>query len=194
MAHCRCHDEVMKETRLHVVLALSVVGNLVLVSCWAEADRSQKRQAREYGLPPMVDPIDCPSTPGLCLRCRPTRVIDGDTFIADCFAVWGPEAKKGLVIRLAGVDAPEAGGRARCDQEARLAAAATGFVTSWLSGRHNLVVLSAGQDRHGRTLAHVRQYGRDLASDLMAAGRAQPWTGRGPKPTWCDAPSPISHP
>src|SRR5688572_27810037 len=70
----------------------------------------------------------------------PKRVVDGDNFYVS--------------IRLLGVDAPEKGDRAKCDNERALAKRAEARMKELLNG---LVTLSIqGVDQFGRLLAEVR--------------------------------------
>src|SRR3546814_350152 len=54
-----------------------------------------------------------------------TGVADGDTLIADVPCL--PEPLRRVLVRVVGVDAPEAGSGARCRREADLAARATAY-------------------------------------------------------------------
>ena len=76
----------------------------------------------------------------------PKTVIDGDTFYVS--------------VRLLGVDAPERGDRAKCDQERALSKRSTERVKELLHGRVTLDV--RGVDEFGRLLANIRlSDGRD---------------------------------
>ncbi len=98
-------------------------------------------------------------------------VVDGDTI--HC----GEQR-----VRLAGLDAPEL--RARCEEEARLAQAATERLRGLVEG--GVTLHQTGQDRFGRTLAVVRdQRGEDVAAVLIREGLARPYDGRGRREGWC---------
>ncbi len=85
-------------------------------------------------------------------------------------------------VRLIGLDAPEL--RARCEEEARLAQAATERLRHLLEG--GVTLEQAGQDRFGRSLAVVRdQRGEDVAAVLIREGLARAYHGRGPREGWC---------
>lgn len=98
-------------------------------------------------------------------------VVDGDTLRL------GTER-----IRLANIDAPEAGDRARCLAERNLARLATERLRELTRGQR-LDVRREGKDRYGRTLARVRVNGRDVGERLVAEGYAAPWRGR--REAWC---------
>jgi micrococcal nuclease len=99
------------------------------------------------------------------------RVIDGDTF-----------DYAGERIRIADIDTPEL--HARCDEEARLAAAATLRLRALLSaGPFELHRLGRDEDRYGRKLRVVVRGGRSLGDVLVAEGLARTWTGR--REPWC---------
>lgn len=106
-----------------------------------------------------------PPSPQAC------AVVDGDTIRC------GEQR-----VRLAGLDAPEL--RARCEEEARLAQAATARLRDLVEG--GVTLYQTGQDRFGRTLAVVRdQRGEDVAEVLIREGLARPYHGRGPREGWC---------
>ena len=99
------------------------------------------------------------------------RVIDGDTF-----------DYAGERIRIADIDTPEI--RARCPEEARLAAAATRRLRGLLAeGPFELRRLGRDEDRYGRKLRVVTRGGRSLGDKLVAEGLARTWTGR--REPWC---------
>lgn len=104
------------------------------------------------------------------------RIIDGDTFVLN-----------GETIRIANIDTPETGRRARCWAEARLAREATFALEmqalDWETTPPDLE--RQGRDRYGRTLAIVRTHGTDVGAALIESGHAVPWTGR--RFAWCDA-------
>lgn len=106
-----------------------------------------------------------PPSPQAC------AVVDGDTI--HC----GEQR-----VRLAGLDAPEL--RARCEEEARLAQAATERLRGLVEG--GVTLHQTGQDRYGRVLAVVRnRRGEDVAEVLIRDGLARPYHGRGPREGWC---------
>jgi endonuclease YncB( thermonuclease family) len=99
------------------------------------------------------------------------RVIDGDTF-----------DYAGERIRIADIDTPEL--RARCDEEGRLARAATQRLKSLLAaGPFELQRLGRDEDRYGRKLRVVVRGGRSLGDVLVSEGLARTWTGR--REPWC---------
>lgn len=103
----------------------------------------------------------------------PVTVVDGDTV-----------RSAGVTYRLANIDAPETGGRARCDSEAALGAAATQRARGLVAEADVVAVVPTGRtDRYGRVVARVEVDGRDLGEVLMEEGLAQPWRGR--RGQWC---------
>jgi endonuclease YncB( thermonuclease family) len=99
----------------------------------------------------------------------PKTVIDGDTFYVS--------------VRLLGVDAPERGDRAKCDQERALSKRSTERVKELLHGRVTLDV--RGVDEFGRLLANIRlSDGRDLGEVLLRENLARPYKA-GQHPNWC---------
>lgn len=114
------------------------------------------------------------------------KVIDGDTFEARARIWLGQDIV--VRVRLDGIDTPEL--RARCDQEARLAAEAKSFMAERLrvagseGGRVALEDIHYGKYA-GRVLAKVRLAdGSDLGGVLIDAGLARAYDG-GTRPDWC---------
>jgi endonuclease YncB( thermonuclease family) len=99
------------------------------------------------------------------------RVVDGDTLDVG-----------GERIRLANIDAPEMPPKSRCASEAEGALAATARLRS-LVGEGSLTLRRTGEDRYGRTLAHVYVDQADVGDALIAAGLVRPWEGR--RRSWC---------
>jgi endonuclease YncB( thermonuclease family) len=106
---------------------------------------------------------------------REFRVIDGDT-LAD--------RRTDERIRLANIDTPETGDRARCPAERRLAAQATDAARELIANARRIVVRPVGRtDQYGRTIAYVRINGRDFGRTMIERGLARPWRGR--RQPWC---------
>lgn len=99
---------------------------------------------------------------------RVTCVVDGDT-------VW----IEGEKIRLADIDAPEAGGA--CEAERVTAARAAGRLAALLGGSYSIE--RSGLDGYGRTLAVIVVDGRSVGAVLVEEGLARPW--RGKREQWC---------
>jgi nuclease-like protein len=88
----------------------------------------------------------------------PKTVIDGTFYVS---------------VRLLGVDAPERGDRAKCDQERALSKRSTERVKELLHGQVTLDV--HGVDEFGRLLANVRlSDGRDLGEVLLRENLPDP--------------------
>lgn len=105
------------------------------------------------------------------------RVIDGDTVDIN-----------GERIRLATIDAPETGGRARCAYERDLGDKATARLRELLTDANIFIArgdLADGRliDRYGRTLAVVYADGQAVGAVLVQEGLARWWTGR--RESWC---------
>jgi micrococcal nuclease len=99
------------------------------------------------------------------------RVVDGDTLdIA------------GERIRLSNIDAPEMPPKAQCPSEARGALVATARLNTLVKGGE-VTIDRQGEDRYGRTLAHVYVDGADAGRTLIAAGLVRPWEGK--RRSWC---------
>jgi len=114
------------------------------------------------------------------------RVIDGDSIVVE--AKWLPnELDDTISIRLFGIDTPERGWRARCDRERELAEEVTSYVEGLLIGNPSVEVVLSGWDKFGgRVLGDFVIGNTSLARMLLDKNYAQPYTGSGPKPSWCE--------
>jgi endonuclease YncB( thermonuclease family) len=116
------------------------------------------------------------------------EVIDGDTVRLD-----------GERYRLVGIDAPESGDRARCDDERRRAEAATMRLRVLVaSGDARLIRVACacrpGQEgsrycNYGRLCGSLLVGGRDVGATLISEGLAHPYvcgaTSCPPRRAWC---------
>lgn len=94
----------------------------------------------------------------------------------------------GREFRLHGVDAPEGSPqRAKCAGERELSGAAREAARRITDGKQVRVARLHGQDDYGRLLVDLVADGRDVASQLVAAGRLKRWDFEGGerKPDWC---------
>lgn len=113
-----------------------------------------------------------PSDPARYVWIRGDKVLDGDTLLV-----------AGRHIRVAGVDAPELGPRARCWAEAALAGHAKSYVERELSdGSWRLADVSRPDVAGKRSASIVRGDGQGLADLLVVYGYAANTTGRW---DWC---------
>lgn len=115
------------------------------------------------------------TTPAYTYRCTILEVVDGDTVNARIdvgFRIWAE-----VPLRLAGINAAEHGTVA--------GDAATAWVRTWVAGHPTVVVATfRAPEKYGRWLAIVTaaDTGEVLNSQIVAAGHAVVWDGRGPKP------------
>ncbi len=86
-------------------------------------------------------------------------------------------------IRIVGLDTPERGHRAQCNEEALAAERAREALIGEIESGH-VALHRQGTDRYGRTLARVTVDGRDVAATLIAQGLARPYDG-GRRAGWC---------
>jgi micrococcal nuclease len=103
-------------------------------------------------------------------------VIDGDTI----------RIEGGDRIRIANIDTPETGPRAKCAQEAELARQATANLKQMAArARHAAFIPDPdrARDRYGRLLGRLELDGVDVGEAQIARGLAQPWRGR--RAAWC---------
>jgi micrococcal nuclease len=117
------------------------------------------------------------------------RVIDGDTIIiGEPCSRFLPGSL--LRIRVRGIDTPESRKPpARCDAEIAAGKAATAFARSLVRPGDEITVSNVGADKYMcRVVASVTlPDGRDLATELIAAGHARPYgeSGSLKKQSWC---------
>lgn len=129
----------------------------------------------------------CPAFPAAAephpiIPCVVERVVDGDTLQATC-RPW-PGLVTEARVRVLEIDTPERGHRARCDQEAQLAEAATAAAEELLQGTIRLTV--DGRDSFGRILARVTLVDhRDYGQVMVGRGLALPYDER--DIGWCAA-------
>lgn len=116
------------------------------------------------------------------ITCDDLRVVDGDTIKCD-----------GQNMRLlgegepfvSGIDAPETGGRARCEQEKRLGQDAKNRLQQLIKTPGLKIEDSGSADRSGRPLIRLRlPDGRTAETLLIQEGYAVVWTP-GYKRMWC---------
>lgn len=113
------------------------------------------------------------------------RVIDGDT--VEVRARPWLDVTITTRVRVAGIDTPEHGGRAKCAREAALADRASAATRAALPEGAAIRISGIEPDKYGgRVVAHVTAPdGRDLGAALIAAGLARPYDG-GHKSSWCE--------
>lgn len=117
------------------------------------------------------------------VRARVTRLIDGDTF--EAVADIGGGNYVVTHVRVGGIDTPEKKGRAKCPEEAALAAKASALTASLIEGREVSLLNIQFEKYGGRVLGDVQlPDGRQLADVLVKNGFARPYDG-GKKQSWC---------
>lgn len=138
-----------------------------------EALPDTRREARDVR--PAHISIDRPDTAHERGRGIDLRAIDGDTV----------EIRMTRErVRLANIDTPESGDRARCSAERVAAETATRAIASLIGEARTVKVTRTGRvDAYGRTIGAVLVDGRDLGRLMIEAGHARPWRGR--REPWC---------
>ncbi len=110
------------------------------------------------------------------------RVIDGDSIVVDA-QIW-PRQRIRTTVRLAGIDAPELNSRCAAERE-RARQAATRLAAFFGESRLYLHDIRLGKYA-GRVVAHVlREDQANPAADLLAAGYAVQYDGRGKRTAIC---------
>lgn len=115
------------------------------------------------------------------VRAHLVRVVDGDT-IEVLARIW-PDHYVETLVRLAGIDAPEA--RSRCAEESALAGRAKARLAALLQGQR-LQLLDVHYGKYaGRVVAQVlTEDGRDVAKTLLAEKLVRAYDG-GRRAGWC---------
>lgn len=113
------------------------------------------------------------------------RVIDGDTVAVR--APWLPDPlKKELSVRVFGVDTPEKGFRATCEQEDTRARLASDFTKNFVSKGTSKQFLLLDWDKYGgRVLGDIVVDGKSLREELLKNRLAREYYG-GKKQSWCN--------
>lgn len=147
------------DTKLSGQVSTPVVD--IEVSAAASARRGQR---------PMIMPV--------------VRVYDGDTMFTNLAQL--PAPLNAVSIRLYGIDTPELGWRADCEEEAALAIKAKQFVVDLIGDNKMVSVTNYKWDKFGgRIDGIVFVDGKDIGQELIKVDLARPYMGRGQKPTWC---------
>jgi endonuclease YncB( thermonuclease family) len=112
--------------------------------------------------------------------------VDGDTFKVDIGANL-PKSMNTLSVRVFGIDTPEKGGRAKCQDENRLAILASSFTKGLITDEKNVITIDPiGWDKFGgRFDAKVSINGVALDEMLIKMGLAKRYHGE-KKSSWCN--------
>lgn len=114
-------------------------------------------------------------------QARVLRVLDGDTFVAEIRLWFGQSVVEH--VRIAGIDAPESGRRARCEQEAQSAQRSRQYLAG-LIGLQMVELREVRREKYGRTLATVRVNGIEVAPRMTEMGYARSYSGNR-RQGWC---------
>ena len=113
-----------------------------------------------------------------------TKIYDGDTFNFE--APMLPTPLQNMKVRIRGIDAPEKGGRAKCQSEKDKATKALEKLTK-LKGTAIWAELSnLGWDKYGgRVVADVKLNGVDVKTEMLKDHLVVEYSGQGKKQDWC---------
>ncbi len=138
----------------------------------------------QSALPP--EPENLCETPGARCVSAPVRdvlAVDGDTFELQRLTDRGTER---IRLRLIGWDSPETGNSAECAAEQSLGEQVEARARALFEDAQTLTFKPEGNDRFGRTRAHVYLDGTHIGWLLAKDGLSKPWLSETVKPTWCD--------
>lgn len=113
------------------------------------------------------------------VEARVIRVLDGDTLIVEVRLWFGQTIVEH--VRITGIDAPEMKGR--CPTEIAAARDARRYLAG-LAGLGLIELRDVRREKYGRALARVTASGLDIASRMIEAGVARPYSG-GRRQGWC---------
>lgn len=113
-----------------------------------------------------------------------SRVIDGDTVKVEVDFL-PPSLGKTLLLRVEGVDTPEKGRFAKCQEEAEKSELATKFTEKKISQAKSVTVIFKKWDKYGgRVIGDILLDGKSLSAMLISSNHARPYDG-GKKSSWC---------
>jgi len=110
-------------------------------------------------------------------------VTDGDT-IRSSIQVACPLCN--VYIRIRGIDTPESNHMAQCPLEKERGLAAKKYLQNRFEGKTEFMARNIAWDKYGgRILGDVEVDGKNVAAEMISAGHAKSYNGRGRKPDWC---------
>lgn len=118
-------------------------------------------------------------------------VVDGDTVHyttpskPGLFGFGGTPSER-ITCRLIGFDAPEIS-HAQCEAERALGRRAKDRLEHLVQTYPWKITYGSRLDRYGRRLCRLTVRGENVADVLISEGLAHPYSGRGPRPNWCEA-------
>ena len=106
------------------------------------------------------------------------RVYDGDTFYSEALDCgWGVSVNKPK-FRIARIDTPEKGWRAKSEVERKLSIKATAFLKNMLAVSEEVLIYSdLGRGKYGRLLVEVLCDGVNAGDALIEMGLARRYDG-----------------
>ncbi len=125
---------------------------------------------------------EAPGTRCVSAPVRDVVAVDGDTFELQRLTDRGTER---IRLRLIGWDSPEAGNSAGCAAEDSLGQKVEARAKELFADAQTLTFKPEGNDRFGRTRAHVYLDGIHIGWLLAQDGLSKPWPTESVKPTWC---------
>jgi micrococcal nuclease len=135
-----------------------------------------------YAHYPIYQPSDSAEPPTLAVVM--VKVYDGDTVKVELNLLPPPLNK--ISIRLRGIDTPEKGHRAACDQEREMALNAKLFVETVLLGKKTLLITNYGYGKWaGRIVGDIMVEGTTLSKLLIDNGHAVAYDGGTKSKDWC---------
>lgn len=112
------------------------------------------------------------------------NVVDGDTVKVEVDFL-PPPLGKTLLVRLEGVDTPEKGRLAQCQEEAQKSEMAKKFTEKKINSASTINVTFKKWDKYGgRVIGDILIDGKSLSAMLISSNHARPYDG-GKKSSWC---------
>lgn len=112
-----------------------------------------------------------------------SRVIDGDT--VEIVIPNLPKELKKIKLRIYGIDSPESGSLAKCDQEKKLGIKAKQYTKEIINNAADIGFTIKGWDKYGgRIIGDLIINGRNFGDLILQEQLARPYYG-GKKQSWC---------
>lgn len=112
-----------------------------------------------------------------------TRVIDGDTVEIDVPNL--PKELSKIKLRIYGIDSPESGSRAKCENEKRMAKTTTDYARQIVKSAKKIEIIIHKWDKYGgRVVGDLILDGKNFRDIMIDKKLVYPYYGK-KKQTWC---------
>ena len=123
-----------------------------------------------------------PAWPAYGLTVEVVRIIDGDTLVVN-LPCQVSVVCTAMPVRLRGLDTPEL--RGKCPKERQAGLKAQEVLKLLVLDARSVRLEAVGRDKYYRLLADVVADGVNVGQVLVKKKLARPYTGEGPRGSWC---------